>query len=90
MKTTYHFDPDAMRARFQQLRADRDRISADDVDPLRKQMDAIIAEIQSLEAKLKPIDAEYREKRQTLVPIDKELAIISRALKGETAPVKEA
>ncbi|MBZ9659764.1 hypothetical protein LB523_11980 [Mesorhizobium sp. ESP-6-4] len=90
MKTTYHFDPGAMRTRFQHLRADRDRIALSDVEPLRKQMDDIIASIRELEAELKPIDAAYREKRQALVPIDKEMAIISRALKGETAPIAEA
>ncbi|MER9912720.1 hypothetical protein NKJ71_19025 [Mesorhizobium sp. M0050] len=84
MKTTYSFNHDDMRARFHALRAERERITETDVEPLRKQMDDIIAEIRVLEAKLKPIDATYREKRQALVPIDTELAIISRALKGQT------
>lgn len=86
MKTIYHFDPDAMRVRFQQLRADRDRISDSDVAPLRQRLDAVIAKIRELEAEMKPIDAEYRDKRQALVPIDQEMATISRALKGQTAP----
>ncbi|ESY42042.1 hypothetical protein X747_14780 [Mesorhizobium sp. LNJC384A00] len=84
MKTTYNFDHNDMRTRFHALRAERERMSTTDVEPLRKQMDDIIAEIRVLEAKLKPIDATYREKRQALVPMDTELAIISRALKGQT------
>ncbi|RUY09226.1 hypothetical protein EOA25_11930 [Mesorhizobium sp. M2A.F.Ca.ET.040.01.1.1] len=88
MKTTFHFDTDAMRARFQVLRAERDRIAETEVDPLRKQMDDIIAKIHVLEAELKPVDAVYREKREALVPIDREMGIIARALKGQTGPVE--
>ncbi|RWG13745.1 MAG: hypothetical protein EOQ55_24925 [Mesorhizobium sp.] len=88
MKTTFNFDTGAMRTRFQELRAERDRIEAEETQPLRDQMDEIISEIRVLEAKLKPIDATYREKRETLVPIDTEMAIISRALKGQTGPIE--
>lgn len=86
MKTIHHFDPDAMRARFQVLRDEKERVATSDVDPLRKQMDDIIAKIRKLEAEMKPIETAYREKRQALVPIDQEMGIISRALKGQTAP----
>lgn len=86
MKTTHHFDPDTMRARFQDLKAAKAQIIQRDVGPLREQLDSIVAKIQALEADMKPIDAAYREKRETLVPIDREMAIISRALAGKTSP----
>ncbi|TIV46278.1 MAG: hypothetical protein E5V96_08055 [Mesorhizobium sp.] len=89
MKTTFNFDTGAMRTRFQELRAERDRIEAEETQPLRDQMDEIVSEIRVLEAKLKPIDATYREKRETLVPIDTEMAIISRALKGQTGAIED-
>ncbi|TIV71671.1 MAG: hypothetical protein E5V89_08985 [Mesorhizobium sp.] len=88
MKTTFNFDTGAMRIRFQELRAERDRIETEETQPLRDQMDEIISQIRVLEAKLKPIDATYREKREALVPIDTEMAIISRALKGQTGAVE--
>jgi DNA repair exonuclease SbcCD ATPase subunit len=85
MKTTFNFDFDTMRKRFHELAAERQRIEDADVLPARAKADKIVAKIQELEAELKPFEAAYREKREQLVPIDREMAIISRALKGETA-----
>ncbi|MEI9410701.1 hypothetical protein [Mesorhizobium salmacidum] len=85
MKTTHHFNADTMRLRFHELAAERKRIEEQDVLPLREQLDQVVAKIHVLEAELKPIDKIYREKRQQLVPIDREMGIISRALSGRTA-----
>ncbi|RWN30114.1 MAG: hypothetical protein EOR97_17225 [Mesorhizobium sp.] len=85
MKTTHHFNPDTMRVRFHELAAERQRIEEQEVLPLREQLDQVVAKIHVLEAELTPIDKVYRETRQQLVPIDREMAIISRALSGRTA-----
>jgi DNA repair exonuclease SbcCD ATPase subunit len=85
MKTTTLFNFDTMRKRFHELAAERQRIEEETVLPARAKADEIVAKIQALEAELKPFEADYREKREQLMPIDKEMAIISRALKGETA-----
>ncbi|RWB53631.1 hypothetical protein [Mesorhizobium sp.] len=85
MKTTFNFDLDSMRKRFHELAAERQRIEEEDVLPARAKADEVVAKIQEMEAELKPFEADYREKREQLVPIDREMAVISRALKGETA-----
>jgi DNA repair exonuclease SbcCD ATPase subunit len=84
MKTTTLFNYDTMKKRFHELAAERQRIEEETVLPARAKADEIVAKIHELEAELKPLNADFREKREQLVPIDREMAIISRALKGET------
>lgn len=86
MKTTFNFDFDTMRRRFHELAAERQRIEEAEVLPARAKADEVVARIQELEVELKPLEAIFRERREQLVPIDREMAIISRALAGKTGP----
>lgn len=80
------FDATQMRARFAELKARRDAISAK-VDPLHEERAKIRKESSEAEARLA---GKIKAASSDLAEIDEEMAMLSRALKGRTAaPVEE-
>jgi len=76
-----------MRARFAELREERDAIHAANAD-LQAEYDAAMTEINEKLAALKPTQARLVEAKKPLVAIDEELAMLSRALNGKTGVVE--
>ena len=73
------FDETAMRARFHELTAKREKILAKS-GPLREERDAIV---QAAEAQVQPLIAEIKKAEADLYDIDMERAAMVRALKGK-------
>jgi uncharacterized coiled-coil DUF342 family protein len=75
-----------MRARFQEL---RDQIAAIEAasGPLRAKRDAIHAEAQKIADKAKPLDRQILSAEAGLYELKNELAMLARALGGQTAAV---
>lgn len=74
----------ALRLRFREACAERDAIMARS-EPLRKQRDAIQAQVGELEAQCRPLVEQYKSIEAPLFDLQNEIAAISRALKGQTA-----
>jgi len=74
------FDSKTMQARFHALTAQRAEIAAK-ADPLRAKRDAAVA---AHDAIVKPIENEIRAIEAPLFEIDRERALIARALGGKT------
>jgi uncharacterized coiled-coil DUF342 family protein len=74
-----------LRARFAEACAERDAIAAQ-AAPLREQRDAILAVVQTLAAEADPLTAQIKQLEQPLFDLHNEIAAISRALGGRTAP----
>lgn len=80
------FDTEKMRARFAELTKERAKIEAK-TGPLRDEQAKIRAEARAAEEKL---IGKIHSAEEGLPEIDAELAMISRALKGQTAAPVEA
>jgi uncharacterized coiled-coil DUF342 family protein len=76
---------DLLRARFAEACAERDAIAAR-LAPIREQRDAIVAKAQAAAAKADPLTAQIKRLEQPLFDLHNEIATISHALAGRTAP----
>jgi uncharacterized coiled-coil DUF342 family protein len=76
---------DLLRARFAEACAERDAIAAQ-VAPIRQARDAILAKAQTSAAKADPLTAQIKQLERPLFDLHNEIAAISRALGGRTAP----
>ncbi len=72
--------PDALRARFHELRAEINAIEAKSA-PLRQEHDRVA---QTMEAKCKDIAVKYKEIEAPLFDMKNELGMLARALSGKT------
>jgi uncharacterized coiled-coil DUF342 family protein len=81
---TFKFDIAAAKARFHELRAQRDSIR-DKSAPLRAERDRIEADIR---ARLAKLDEEIRVVEVPLAPVKEEMAFLCRALNGKTGTVQ--
>jgi hypothetical protein len=77
---------DLMRLRFAELRAHIDAIEAVSA-PLRAQRDAIHAKAQAIADTAKPLDEQILTAEAGLYEAKNEMAMLSRALGGQTAAV---
>ena len=74
-----------MRARFAELREQIAVIEAVST-PLRARRDAVMAEAQAIADTARPLDAQILAAEAGLYEAKNELALLSRALGGQTAP----
>lgn len=83
-KTTIHkpdFTPEILRARFAKLRALRDELDAS-MEPMREVLADAAARQAAIREEVRETEAAMRVIREKLVPVDQELALITRALRG--------
>jgi hypothetical protein len=76
---------DLLRARFQELRADIEAIEAVSA-PLRAARDGVMAKIAPLEKEAEALASQFIAAEEGLFDKKRELARLSRALDGKTAP----
>jgi hypothetical protein len=74
------FTPEAMRARFHELKAQREAIKAVS-DPIRAERDA---HVQAARAKEDELTAALKAAEEGLFDLDMEMAALARALNGKT------
>lgn len=74
------FDPDSQRARFHELRAQREKIVAKS-EPLRAKRDKFASEARDKELEM---NQDIKEAEAGLAEIDQEMAFISKGLGGRT------
>ncbi len=77
---------DELRARFAELRTQRDKLEAE-LAPTRARVDKIAAEEALLRERRRALRPTIEANMAKMGPIDKELAQISRALGGKTGVV---
>lgn len=83
-----NFSTEDLRARFAALKPGKDAIEQK-IAEHRAQYDAARADLAAQEkAKLDPLISAIREEEAKLTPIESEMAMISRALKGKTSAPK--
>lgn len=79
------FTAEGMRARFNELTAEHDRLIAE-LEPLQEKRDAYVNETA---AKVKEMDAEIRKLRDPLFEVDQERGLLVKALSGKTGDPHE-
>lgn len=80
------FTPDAIRTRFREAAADRQRL-LDEIKPVRDQYEALRAEQAAIEARIKPLRSKIQAANQGIGSLDRELALLAKAVGGKTGGV---
>jgi septal ring factor EnvC (AmiA/AmiB activator) len=83
------FSPDALRARFHDLTAEKAALEKE-IAPLQKRRDGLAAKMATIEEDIRPVNEQLKEARAPLYQIDNELAMLTRALGGQTGDTKAA
>ena len=78
------YSPEQMRQAFHQAKMKHDTLRAE-VQPLRDEYDAMSQEMDRLRReKLEPLRAKLKEKEAPILDLQKEMALLARALNGKT------